>query len=125
MLANTFWENFLLLVIFLPLVLVWGFALVDIFRRDDIGGPSKALWVACVILVPFFGTLIYLFTRPSGSDAQALTLLESGSGARYAPATEASELQVLADLHDRGKLTDTEFSAEKERILGSRRAVPA
>ncbi len=40
---------------------------MDIFRRDDIGGGSKALWVACVILLPFFGTLIYLIARPSGA----------------------------------------------------------
>ena len=52
--ANTFWENFFLLLIFLPLAMIWVFALMDIFRRDDIGGGWKAVWVACVILVPFF-----------------------------------------------------------------------
>ena len=30
-----FWESFFLLLIFIPLVLIWIFALVDIFRRDD------------------------------------------------------------------------------------------
>ena len=30
----------------------------------------------------------------------------------------ASELKTLADLHDRGKLTDAEFAAEKARLLG-------
>ena len=29
----------------------------------------------------------------------------------------ASELRSMADLHDRGKLTDGEFEAEKARIL--------
>ena len=33
--VNTFWENFFLLLIFLPLAMMWGFALIDIFRRDD------------------------------------------------------------------------------------------
>src|SRR5688500_11510000 len=37
-LLTTFWETFVLLVIFVPLALVWGFAMVDVFRRDDIGG---------------------------------------------------------------------------------------
>jgi hypothetical protein len=27
------------------------------------------------------------------------------------------ELRVLADLHDRGKLTDEEFAAEKARLM--------
>ena len=52
---SDFWENFFLLLIFLPLAMIWVFALIDIFRRDDIGGVSKALWVVVVILVPFFG----------------------------------------------------------------------
>ena len=56
LLATSFWETFFLILIFLPLALVWGFALLDIFRRDDIGGGSKALWVAAVILLPFLGT---------------------------------------------------------------------
>ena len=30
-----FWDFFWLLLIYLPLVLLWTFALVDIFRRDD------------------------------------------------------------------------------------------
>jgi hypothetical protein len=29
------------------------------------GGGSKALWVACVVFVPFLGTFIYLLSRPS------------------------------------------------------------
>jgi hypothetical protein len=120
--ANTFWENFFLLLIFLPLALVWGAALVDVFRRDDIGGFSKALWVACVILLPFFGTLIYLIARPAGATKQERAMLEDANRdfvQRYAPEGSASELQVLSDLHDRGKLTDSEFAAQKARILGS------
>ena len=121
--ATTFWETFFLFLIFLPLMLIWVFALVDIFRRDDLGGGWKAVWVACVILVPFFGTLIYLITRPPGATKEERVALDEASRdfvARYSPDSSASELKVLADLHDRGKLTDAEFAAEKERILGRR-----
>jgi hypothetical protein len=38
---------------------------------------------------------------------------------RDAPDDQASQLKVLADLHDRGKLTDDEFSAEKARLTGA------
>jgi len=118
--ADTFWQNFFLLLIFLPLVMVWSFALVDIFRRDDLGGWSKALWVMCVLLVPFLGTFIYVVTRPR------IEMMTVDDGAPYAvayappPGNGASELQMLADLHDRGKLTDEEFATEKARVLGSR-----
>jgi hypothetical protein len=128
MVANTFWENFFLFLIFLPLAMVWAFALLDIFRRDDIGGFSKALWVACVILVPFFGTLIYLITRPAGATKEERAMLDEQSRefvAKYTPATTATELQTLSDLHDRGKLTDDEFAAEKARLLGGGNPVTA
>jgi hypothetical protein len=126
--ANSFWENFFLFLIFLPLVMIWAFALVDIFRRDDMGGGSKALWVACVILVPFFGTLIYLITRPAGATPEERTAMDEASRefvARYSPSDTAQQLQTLSDLHDRGKLTDAEFAAEKARVLGSAQAAPA
>jgi hypothetical protein len=126
--ATTFWETFFLFLIFLPLAMIWAFALVDIFRRDDIGGGWKAVWVACVILVPFFGTLAYLITRPAGATKEERVALDEASRefvARYSPTDGASQLQTLADLHDRGKLTDAEFEAEKARVLGAAPPAPA
>jgi hypothetical protein len=126
MLATTFWGSFFLFLIFLPLAMMWGFALVDIFRRDDMSGFTKALWVVCVIVVPFLGTLIYLVMRPVGATREERELLSAGGRGfetRYAAPTGTSELLALADLHDRGKLTDAEFTAEKARLLGSRTPV--
>lgn len=127
MVATTFWETFFLFLIFLPLLLVWTFALVDIFRRDDIGGGWKAVWVATVILVPFLGTLVYLIVRPKGATPEERELMiEAGRElAASTPGGTASQLEVLADLHDRGKLTDDEFAAEKARLLGTGSSVPA
>jgi Phospholipase_D-nuclease N-terminal/Short C-terminal domain len=126
--ATTFWETFFLFLIFLPLAMVWGFALIDIFRRDDMGGLSKALWVTCVILVPFLGTLIYLVMRPAGATREERVAIEDANREyvqRYASSAGVSELATLADLHDRGKLTDDEFAAEKARLLGTSTPVPA
>ncbi len=125
--ANSFWENFFLLLIFLPLIMIWAFALVDVFRRDDMGGGWKAIWVACIILVPFFGTLIYLITRPSGATPEERQMMDQAGREfveKYTPTDTASQLQTLADLHDRGKLTDAEFAAEKARVLGTAQPGP-
>lgn len=97
-----FWDVFWLLLIFIPLMLIWAFAVVDIFRRDDIEGWVKALWLLCVLLAPFIGTLLYLIFRPQGA-----TLEERAQG----PA-----LKLLADLHERRILTDAEFAEEKARL---------
>jgi len=128
MVATTFWESFFLFLVFVPLAMIWGFALIDIFRRDDVSGWSKALWVTCVILVPFLGTLVYLIARPAGATPQERGMIDEANRelvARYTPTNGISQLSALADLHDRGKLTDDEFAAEKARLLGSETAVPA
>jgi hypothetical protein len=67
--GSTFWDVFFLLLIWIPLITLWIFALADIFRREDMGGGSKALWVACVVFLPFLGTFIYLLSRPSMDSA--------------------------------------------------------
>ncbi len=98
---------------------------VDIFRSQDLGGWGKAGWLAFVILLPFLGVFGYLIARGGKmsdrevSQAQAQeeafrsyvrqTAREDGSG--------ADDLTKLADLHDRGVLSDAEFERSKEKLL--------
>ena len=117
----TFWDVFLLMLIWVPLLLERGMALFDIFRRDDIKGGMRALWTVVIIFLPFLGTLIYLVTRPAGATAQERQAIDSASRqfvAKYAPADNAQQLALLADLRDRGALTAQEFETEKARVLG-------
>jgi hypothetical protein len=108
-LATTFWETFFLFLIFLPLAMIWAFALMDIFRREDMSGGWKAIWVLCIFLVPFFGTLVYLvFRRPAALSEPT-----------EPPGDSKFMLRTLDDLHERGKLTDEEYAAEKARVLGA------
>ena len=61
---SNFWEWFLLLVIWVPLVMLWAMALIDIFKRDDMGGGSKVLWILIIFVIPWIGVFIYLVSRP-------------------------------------------------------------
>lgn len=94
-----FWEVFWLLLIFIPLLVVWTLAVVDIFRRDDLAGAPKALWLVVVIVLPFLGTLVYLIFRPRAATR------------------DEHVLAILSDLHDRGVLSDAQLAEEKERLL--------
>ena len=38
-------------------------ALLSVFRNEDFTGGSKALWVAVIVIVPLFGSLIYFGVR--------------------------------------------------------------
>lgn len=118
---HNFWDVFFLMLIYVPLLLIWGFSIFDIFRRDDLSGGWKALWFVVVLLIPFLGTLVYLLTRPPGATREERQAIEQ-SVRTYAPSDTASQIKVLAELHDAGKLTDAEFASEKAKLIGT---VPA
>jgi hypothetical protein len=123
-LLNLFWT-----MLWLFIWILWIFLLVriilDIFRSDDLGGWSKALWVIFIIILPFIGVLVYLIARGSGMqkrdvrDARAADQ-EMRSYIRSAAATPAStaeELSKLASLRDQGVLTEAEFDTQKAKLL--------
>ncbi len=118
MLAVTVWS---------VLLVVWVFAVFDLFRRSDLKGWAKAIWLLVILLVPFLGTFVYLVARPridydvERAEAMAAERADPGNWRYTGGASSAEQLRVLADLADRGKISDEEFQAEKARILGSPR----
>ncbi len=117
---HNFWDVFFLLLIFIPLLLIWGFSILDIFRRDDLHGLAKAIWLVVVILIPLFGTFLYLIFRRPGATAEERQLIEESNREfvqQYSTTSPADQLRVLSELHDAGKLTDDEFSREKTRVI--------
>ena len=55
-------------IFFLFVIWIWILITVfaDIFRRKDVGGGSKALWIIFVILLPYLGVLVYLIANHDG-----------------------------------------------------------
>src|SRR5512132_2103298 len=49
---------------------IWFWLLItvfaDVFRRRDIGGGMKTLWIIFVIILPFLGVFIYLIANNQG-----------------------------------------------------------
>jgi heme/copper-type cytochrome/quinol oxidase subunit 2 len=127
----TFWELFFILLIFIPLLMLWVFALVDLFGNDDLSGAAKALWAIAIVLLPLVGMLVYFIVRGSG-DANAAAPTPPPPARRRRPVTPTpapaamqttaidavDQLERLADLRDRGILTDEEFQREKDKLLG-------
>jgi ABC-type multidrug transport system fused ATPase/permease subunit len=124
-LLNLFWT-----MLWLFIWILWIFLLVriilDIFRSDDLGGWSKALWVIFIILLPFIGVLVYLIARGSGMqkrdvrDARAADQEMRSyirSAAAETPPSTAEELSKLASLRDQGVLSQAEFDTQKAKLL--------
>ena len=64
------------MVIFFAFV-IWIWLLItvfaDIFRRRDIGGGLKAIWIIFVIVLPYLGVLIYLIAEHNGMADRVFT----------------------------------------------------
>jgi Short C-terminal domain len=123
-LLNLFWtifEVFLWVIWFWILITVF----IDIFRSSDLSGWGKALWFLFVLLIPLVGVLVYLIARGGSMHDRAARVAEQQDVAvrsyvRDAAGTEstpADQLAKLADLHDRGVITDEEFAREKAKVL--------
>jgi ABC-type multidrug transport system fused ATPase/permease subunit len=96
--------------------------LIDVFRRDDIGGWSKAAWVVFVIVLPFLGVLIYLIAQHDGmrerSERQARAQREAyDSYVRETAGGSATEIATAKELLDAGAITQEEFDAIKAKAL--------
>ncbi len=71
---TTFWEviwgTFLIFFVIIPLLLLWFFALADLFMRRDLRGWIKVIWLVVIIFIPIFGSLVYLLVRPDDHVAR-------------------------------------------------------
>ena len=120
---------FTMLWFFLFVAWIWLLIalLADIFRSHDLSGWGKALWTLLIIVVPILGALIYLIARGSGMAERTTAEYKqrdeafrdyvreaAGNGAK---ASTADELAKLAQLRDAGTISDSEFQAQKAKIL--------
>jgi hypothetical protein len=59
--------NFLVDVFAVFVFVVWFWLIIvvfmDLFRRHDISGWAKAIWVIALIVFPYLGVLAYLITQ--------------------------------------------------------------
>jgi hypothetical protein len=96
----------------------------DVFRRHDVGGGKKTLWLIFILFVPFIGVFAYLIVNGDGiaqrnvKEAQTTQAqfddyirTTAGSGG------PAVEIESAKRLLDSGSITQAEFDAIKQRAL--------
>ena len=97
---------------------------MDIFRRHDIGGFAKAIWIVFIIFIPLLGVLFYLIAYHNGiaernqkgqEAAQAMFDQQVREAAgKSGPATEIDTAQKLLDA---GSISQEEFDRIKAQAL--------
>jgi hypothetical protein len=99
----------------------------DLFGDHELSGWGKALWTVFLIFLPWLGALVYLIARGRAMNERALARAQHSQEAfgQYVRETAgtsttstADELSKLADLRDRGTISDEEFQHAKATLLG-------
>ncbi|MDF2752103.1 MAG: integral rane protein [Gaiellaceae bacterium] len=114
-----------MLIFFLWVMWFWLLIVIigDVFRRRDIGGGKKTIWLIFILFVPFIGVLAYVLTN---SDGMAERNMERARAQRaqmddYVRETAgggaAVEIDKAKQLLDSGAITQAEFDAIKAKAL--------
>ena len=100
---------------------IWIWILIsilsDVFRRHDISGWSKALWVIFLILLPFLGVLIYLIVNGQGMAERNVRQVEQQIQTAAAMAGPSAQIAHAKELLDNGAINQEEFEAIKRKAL--------
>ena len=113
------------------LFIIWFWLLItvfsDIFRSDDLGGFAKTLWIIFIILFVYLGVFVYLIVRGKGMQERNIAAMTAAQQAQAeyiksvagsGSTSSAEEIARLADLKDKGVLSEEEFAAAKAKALG-------
>ena len=113
--------RFMLLFAWFSLVIV---ILADLSSDPRLSGWAKGAWRLFVILLPWLGVLVYLIARgPTMGERVAEHAQRSDREFRQQvqdvaqPITVADELAKLADLRDKGVISEEEFQQAKAKAL--------
>jgi hypothetical protein len=107
--------------------IIWFWLLIsifgDIFRRRDIGGGMKALWIIFIVLFWWLGVLIYLIANHDGMSERSMEQMKAAQAqqAEYiqtvAGTSPADQIASAKQLLDSGTITQAEFDAMKAKAL--------
>ena len=117
----TFWDVIWAMVFFyfwFMCIWIWISVIGDILRRNDLSGPSKFIWIMVAFIIPLFGALIYMITRPkvTAQDVQLMTQADAAAKAAAGVST-ADQIEKLNQLLASGAITQPEYEPLKAKAI--------
>jgi len=96
--------------------------IVDIFRRHDTSGASKAMWLLFLLIFPLVGLVTYLVVNGQGMGARDVGAAEQSKAkfddyVRSVSSGPASEIEAAKRLLDDGAIDQGEFDRLKAKAL--------
>ena len=116
-------RNFLLDALAIFVFIVWFWLLItvasDLFRRHDISGWAKALWVIALVVAPYIGVFAYLIFQGRGMTER---IVQQAQQAReelrsVVGFSAADEIEKLDRLKKAGSISDAEFVRLRAKLV--------
>ena len=117
------YRNFLMDALAIFVFIVWFWLLItvaaDLFRRHDISGWIKALWVIAWIVVPYLGVLAYLIFQGGGMAERNVQQAHQARDElrRVVGFSVADEIEKLNRLKQAGSINDAEFTQLRAKLV--------
>jgi predicted membrane channel-forming protein YqfA (hemolysin III family) len=115
--------NFLTDVFSIFIFVLWFWLLItvfgDLFRRRDVSGLGKTLWVIGLIVFPYLGVFIYLISQGRGmAERQNQRAQEARSELRQIVGfSAADEIEKLERLKTSGAISNEEYAHLRARAV--------
>jgi hypothetical protein len=115
--------NFLTDVLAVFVFVVWFWLLItvyaDLFRRHDISGWGKALWVIVVLLFPYIGVFAYLISQGRGMAERNSQQVQQARDElrRVVGFSAADEIAKLDQLKKSGSITGEEYARLRAQLV--------
>jgi Phospholipase_D-nuclease N-terminal/Short C-terminal domain len=116
-------SNFLVDVFAVFVFVVWFWLLIsvfmDLFRRHDISGWAKAIWVIALIVFPYLGVFAYLITQSRGMAERNNQQVQQARDdlRRVVGFSAADEIEKLDRLKASGSITNEEFARLRAKLV--------
>jgi hypothetical protein len=116
-------SNFLADVLSIFLFVLWFWLLItvfsDLFRRHDMSGWAKVIWVIVLVLIPYLGIFIYLISQHRGMAERQNRRLEEGREElrKFVGYSAADELEKLQKLKNSGVITAEEYTRLRAKAV--------
>lgn len=123
-----FWDIVWFIIIsfaFIAYLMVLFSILTDLFRDRETSGIAKAIWIICLIFLPFLTALIYLIVRGHGmaerGAAQAAEMKKAQDAyiREVASNAPADQIARAKELLDSGAINQAEYEAIKAKALSA------
>jgi hypothetical protein len=117
------YRNFLMDVLGIFIFVVWFWLLItvfaDLFRRHDISGWIKAIWVIALIVFPYLAILAYLIFQSRGMAERNVQQAQQARDElrRVVGFSAADEIEKLERLKKAGSISDAEFTRLRARLV--------